>query len=275
VSGSQSLRALEEAWRRNPEATFVRLAGAYREHGRLDEAVRVVERGLTRRPGHLAGRVLLARIQLDQNEHVEAESTIQELLTAHPDHWEAGWLLVRVRRADGRRQDERAALESLKALHPGHREIESALSRLDADVAFRSAAPDTERRPRTDPDVIHGSADDSTDLSMQGPSSIVAPPWKPSMGRKARSQPPGRVSPPAQPSEGDPFINATMAELLLAQGDPEGARAMYRRLILQEPDRESHRARLLELGGSPEAAPEANGEEPDPKMLEELLEGLT
>ena len=50
---------------------------------------------------------------------------------------------------------------------------------------------------------------------------------------------------------------------------------MYRRLILQEPDRESHRARLLELGGSPEAAPEANGEEPDPKMLEELLEGLT
>ncbi len=277
MGGSQSLRALEEAWRRNPEATFVRLAGAYRSHGRLEDAARVVERGLTRRPGHLSGRVLLARIQLDRAEHADAEATVSEVLEAHPDHWEAGWLLVRVRRADGRRQDEREALERLRSLHPGHREIEAALTRLDADLAFRAAPPDTERRPRVNPDVVYGADDDSTDLSMQGGGAgPVAPPWKPSMGRKAGHPPPGRVAPPAQESSADPFINATMAELLLAQGDPDGARAMYRRLLAQEPEKESHRARLLELGGEPEGeAPEAAGDDPDPQMLEALLEGLT
>jgi len=274
VGGSQSLRALEEAWRRNPEATFVRLAGAYRDHGRLDDAARVVERGLTRRPGHLSGRVLLARIQLDQGDPAAAEATLTELLEAHPDHWEAGWLLVRVRRADGRRQDERAALERLKTLHPGHREIEAALTRLDADLAFRAAPPDTERRPRVNPDVVYGADDDSTDLSMHGGAGgVVAPPWKPAMSRKAGTPPPGRVAPPASP--GDPFVNATMAELLLAQGDPDGARAVYRRLVTQDPDKESYRARLLELGGDAGDVDEEPDDLPDPQVLEALLAGLT
>ena len=67
-----------------------------------------------------------------------------------------------------------------------------------------------------------------------------------------------------------------MAELLLAQGDPEGARDMYERLLKLEPGKESHRARWLELGGEGEDMPRATVEsEPDPQVLEALLEGLT
>jgi predicted Zn-dependent protease len=276
LGGSQSLRALEEAWRRSPESTFVRLAGAYREHGRLDDAVRVVERGLTRRPGHLAGRVLLARVQLDRGEFAAAEAILTALLEAHPDHWEAGWLLVRVRRADGRRDEERDALLDLQRLHPGHHEVYAALARLDADLAFRPALPDTERRPRVDSEAVHGQDDDSTDLSMQAGGTGLGPPWKPAMGRKQGHRLPGRLAPPPRGPEPDPFLNATMAELLSAQGDPEGARAMYRELLQREPDKESHRARFIELGGAVDDAPDPEGgDEPDPRMLVELLEGIT
>ena len=270
----QSLRALEEAWRRNPEATFVRLAGAYREHGRLDDAIRVVERGLTRRPGHLAGRVLLARVQLDRGELAESEAVLDALLEDHPDHWEAGWMLARVRRAGGRREDEREALLRLRALHPGHQEVEAALRRIDADLAFRAAPPDTHPRVAVDPDLEFGE-DDATQMSRGGGAELGSPPWVASSGVEASHSLPGRVAPPARDRDADPFMNATMAELLLAQGDPEGAREMYRALVEREPDRESFRARFVELGGGEDDVPEGDGPgDPDAAALEELLQEL-
>ena len=70
-----------EAWvADNPGSRmFIKLARSYREAGRLDEAVEVLERGIVLRPGEIMARELLAEILTEQGKEDEA---LEHLLKA-------------------------------------------------------------------------------------------------------------------------------------------------------------------------------------------------
>ncbi len=72
---------LLEAWvSENPGSRlFLELARAYREQGRREEAVRVLERGLVLRPEEVAARRLLARVLLESGDQ---EGALDQLRAA-------------------------------------------------------------------------------------------------------------------------------------------------------------------------------------------------
>jgi tetratricopeptide (TPR) repeat protein len=65
---------------------FAALAEANRRAGRLEEAERVAREGLRRRPDHVAGRVALALVLLEQERADEARAELERVLADVPDH---------------------------------------------------------------------------------------------------------------------------------------------------------------------------------------------
>ena len=137
----QTLKALEAAWRREPQAVFVRLADAYLRSGAPDRASTVLRDGLSRWPHHLAGRVSLARVLLELVELEEAETELDAVLEREPDHWGALDLLATLKRQQGDRLGEVAALRTLQRLAPGRREVERRLATARRDLEERMAVP--------------------------------------------------------------------------------------------------------------------------------------
>ena len=66
---SADLFLMETLVRENPGSRmFLELARAYKDHGRLPDAVRVLQRGLLIRPGEVEGRRLLARVLAEMDD---------------------------------------------------------------------------------------------------------------------------------------------------------------------------------------------------------------
>ncbi len=245
------LAALEEAWRRDPLALFVRLAGAYLDRDRLDDARAVLDHGLAARPGHLAGRVCKARLALARQHPGEARAELDEVLALRDDHWDALRLLAEVARSTGDPGGELEAVDRMLAVLPEDERLAARRAELEADDGERPRMP---RRPAADP---AGSV-------QTEPARAAAPqPGLPAVGRRPR------------PLVSDPFVNATMAELLAAQGDVEGAQEMLLALVERSPGRQDLRARFVEVGGDagrlPAPAPPPS---PEPTALADALEGL-
>lgn len=114
---------------RDPGApAFLALADAYRRQGRRDAAIQVCLRALERRPTHVAGHALLARLYLEAGDRVRACDEWAIVLSLDPDNFEAhrglGFYQIERRdldaaldhleRAKAQRPDDRAVREGLK-----------------------------------------------------------------------------------------------------------------------------------------------------------------
>jgi len=220
----------------------VRLADAYRALGRLDDSAAVLRRGLAERPGHLAGRVLKARLLLDVGELEACGRELGAIDALMPGHWAALQLALDLARASADGDAEQAAVDRMLTLLPGEPELTRHLDTLESAEARPTMGP----RPKA-----------STPRSETVPSSPHPSP-QPALRSAARES-------SDLPYRDDPFVNGTMAELLAAQGDVAGAQAMLAQLVRRDPAREQYRRRYLELGGpgadlapAPEAAQEVS-----------------
>ena len=238
----------------------MRLAEGYRRAGMDDEAVAVLAHGLAATPEHLSGRVLQGRLALDRADLAGARRLLEDVLAALPGHYEALLGLAEVERASGAAEAERLILEELRELAP-EPAVLVRLAELDGEDARPRMPP--ARRPTAAPmtrpsaPVPRDGEQDPTraDTIPSGPPArpgmFVRPPAG-STGTSAGSPDPS-VSP--RRNAQDPFVNATMAELLASQGDLDGALNMFAELVAREPGRKSHRERFVELGGAAERLP--------------------
>ncbi len=306
MGGEQALEALKAAWRREPQAVFVRLGEALRANAELDEARTVLAGGLALWPHSLAGHVSLARVFLAMGDSGAAENSLATVLERDPEHWAALDLLAVLRCEAGDRAAEATILRRLARQAPGQRAIARRLDLAERQVATRLAPPapvpglvppPTFRGPQFQSAPTRRVGAIGTSSSPKSPRVTTAPSaTRPVPGKASKTDPQGggprmlrrseilRTSPghrPAQPgiprgsrrpTAPDPFANETMVELLVEQGRHEDARGLLAELIRREPGRLSLAHRLLELGGpSPK---ESAGERHSPADLEGLMRGV-
>ena len=274
---NQTLKALEAAWRREPQAVFVRLADAYLRSGAPDRASTVLRDGLSRWPHHLAARVSLASVLLELSELDEAETELDAVLEREPEHWGALDLLATLKRQQGDRLGEVAALRTLQQLAPGRREVERRLATARRDLEDRMAvparAPSAEVPPPTDsaPTMASRTLPGHRVRRVQTVPSARSPLRLSSTQRTAPGEPlPGVPRSSRPPPAEDPFFNETMVDLLVAQGRISEARELSDKLAGKRPGRPSIQERLADLSSVADGREtSATGSE-----LEELMQGV-
>lgn len=246
---SQHLSALEEAWRRDPPAAFVRLAHGYRDAGRIDEADEVLRHGLAACPGHLSARVLRATLLADSGDGQGALRELGDVLAALPRHWSALRLAADLLHRAGDAAGERDALQRMTEMNPEAAWVRVRLASIEPGT--RPAMPAPLRAAIGKGDTVPSSARPAAQVGVP----LDALTMTPDLGD-------------------DPFSNATMADVLAAQGDVEGALVMLAALVRRDPDRQSLRERFAELGGDPLALPGMRETSPSAAGLEAALDKL-
>ncbi|MCO4770331.1 MAG: tetratricopeptide repeat protein [Deltaproteobacteria bacterium] len=276
----QTLQALITAWRREPQAVFVRLADAYLQAGTPDKAASVLRDGLSRWPHNLAARVALARVLFEQGELDDAESELDNVLDREPDHWGALDLLATLKRQQGDRLGEVAALQTLLQLAPGRRQVERRLQIARRDLEERAAVPappPSDAPPLSDrvPTMRHPSVTDRVLASnVKRVKTVPSAKVPVRLTREKRTEPgspfPGVPRSSQPPPAEDPFFNETMVDLLVAQGRIHEARELTERLATKRPGRPNIQQRLAGLSSeTPTGEIKATSKE-----LEELMQGV-
>ena len=194
--------------------------------GRLPEADDLLSRGLVQRPGHLSARVMHGRVRLALGDEEGARDDLGAVLEQRPEHWSALEVLQELEKSLGRSAAEEALLVRMLKVQPGNARLLDRLEEARRAASSRPAMPD---KPRAG---ARGSG------SVTAPSEQVpaAPLPQPDSGRK---------SDPA-----DPFLNATMAEILVQQGELAAAVQVYGMLLDRGLGDEHTRARRAELEAS-------------------------
>ena len=84
-------------WQKNDlSIVFIPLAQICREQGFLNEARAICEKGLSRHPASVSGRLMLARIYLDLERTGEAKDIVEKVLEEFPAQQEARALLDKI-----------------------------------------------------------------------------------------------------------------------------------------------------------------------------------
>ncbi|MCP4869317.1 MAG: tetratricopeptide repeat protein [Proteobacteria bacterium] len=191
-----------------------------------------------------------ARVALARERPGEARADLDEVLALNDGHWGALKLLAHVHHLTGDRDSELDAVMRMLSLLPQDEGLITRRTQLENDDGERPRMP-------------HRPLQDERASAQTEPARATGP--QPGMPARAL-----RPEPSA-----DPFLNATMAELLAAQGDIEGALAMLRQLVERSPERPDLRARFVELGGDGADLPApAAPRSADPEDLEAALQGI-
>lgn len=83
----ENIEILKEKVRKDPNSKlFLPLAEAYKEHGLIDEAIKVLLEGLERQPEYHSARVALGKNYLKKNMIAEAQIEFEEVVKAVPDN---------------------------------------------------------------------------------------------------------------------------------------------------------------------------------------------
>ncbi len=84
---SEEIQLLEERLRRDPHSLmFARLADAYLQAGRVDEAKQLCEEGTREHPYYATGHVVLGKCYLEKGEHDAAEREFKRALSIDPNY---------------------------------------------------------------------------------------------------------------------------------------------------------------------------------------------
>ncbi|MCH9649878.1 MAG: tetratricopeptide repeat protein [Deltaproteobacteria bacterium] len=128
------LSELRQRWEADPSSrVFLQLAEEYRRHGKIDEAVEVLEKGLEYAPNHLSAQVALGRCRLEQDDFEGASRLLEQVIDKDPTQLVANKLLVEayLGKGDLSRAEERLDLYTL--LNDGDPAIETLRNRLDKE----------------------------------------------------------------------------------------------------------------------------------------------
>ena len=146
------LAAYRERFAEDPDSgVFIALADLLRTEGEYDEALQVLERGLTARPDSLSATVVMGRTLLESGRGDEARTVLAASLRRDPDNTLALRLMAEVCRAAADWPAALPPLERLTELEPDEPRWQSSLAeaRAQLDQPDRGAHPDgSEGGPR-------------------------------------------------------------------------------------------------------------------------------
>lgn len=179
-ASDQRLAALLKRWEDDrSSAAFVPLAEEYRRLGRLNEALAVLEQGMTIAPNYLSAQVALGRCRLDLGDFTGAAQSFERVVRQDPTQLVANKLLVEAYLRAGRSTDAGRRLDVYALLNGRDPEIELLRQRIHS-------APE----PVTTPDAPPPSAAEPAPSEPEPmPAPALAP--EPSL----LSPPPARSAP--------------------------------------------------------------------------------
>jgi tetratricopeptide (TPR) repeat protein len=135
---------------KDPHSTvFVTLGDAYRQLGRLDEALEVARRGVQGLPWFSPGHVVLGQILMARGETGEALGCFNKALTLDGESIAAFKGLAAIYCQKGQTVLARQVLERAEEIHPGNSSIQHMLNRLSA------VAEESDRAVATAPQADH------------------------------------------------------------------------------------------------------------------------
>jgi tetratricopeptide (TPR) repeat protein len=127
---------------RNPTSRiFAPLAEAYRQAGRLSEAIEICRRGLVHHPDYLSGQIVLARCHYDRGELEPAVELFQSIVAADPRSVAAVRALGEISRARGDLEGALSRYGQAHELDSGDAELRERLDELRAERERVAVAP--------------------------------------------------------------------------------------------------------------------------------------
>ena len=136
MSNAADVHALELDFQKRPNSdAFVGLVEAYLSNKRYGDAMIVCKRGIKNQPQDPRGRLLLARVYLEQGKPPKAEQELQQLLSLFPDNLDALIMQADVYKNSGRKSDAIAMLQKVMVAQPGRTDVKEALKGLGVEDA--------------------------------------------------------------------------------------------------------------------------------------------
>jgi tetratricopeptide (TPR) repeat protein len=128
----------------DPHSTlFAQLADAYRMGGRFEEAIRVCQEGLRRRPKYAAAYIVLGRAHHESGDLLAAREAFQRVTQLAPDNVLAYGFLGQIAEAQNEIPQALDAYRMALTLYPFDKQIRGAVARLQERVGdeTQSASP--------------------------------------------------------------------------------------------------------------------------------------
>lgn len=253
------IKKYEDTLSRDPNSyCFAPLSEVYRKLGLLDDAIGTARRGVENHPEYIGGYMALGRAYYEKGMRQEARESLEKVTRATPENLLAQKLLSHIYHEEGNIAAAEQSLRTLVSFNPEDTESRLALEAL--------------QRAKNTPDAVATAAGSEADTLAAGTSAVseeisegfVAWEFPDAHDEAALSEDdenPGEVfafdeqTDPAghdfgeDDGEAAPLSTITLAELYEAQGYTERALAVYRELLLNEPENQAIRQRVELLQG--------------------------
>ncbi len=251
----------EEQLERDPRSrVFAPLAEAYRKVGLIENAFKVLQKGIRYNPDYLLGYLTLSQCYLDKGEYSLSYNTLRPLAPLHRDNIKLQTLFAISAEKTGNKEEALDTYKYLLFLQPKDEKISFHVSRLEKEVGESSIfekpredvsfdvealkpSPELDRtlddwvqvdlnNEQDDVDLDDWNAETSQDIDNEGRSPAIE-------NVEAAIE--------VEEVEGTPVITHTLVDLYLQQGHHSKAIELLEKILELQPDNKETQARLEEL----------------------------
>ncbi|PIR25387.1 MAG: hypothetical protein COV43_05815 [Deltaproteobacteria bacterium CG11_big_fil_rev_8_21_14_0_20_42_23] len=281
MNNSLFLRYYQQ-WQNNPQSiVFASIADFLLRYGQVDEAYDICKEGLERHPYLVTGRIVMAKIFIQQSKWQKALDTLEFILERHPHNREALELATKVEEKLNveshiakqiRLEKEERKREELKKLSSKRKEPPQEISpevqlKYDAIIARLEREVEVQQESQAQDENI--SSDCEPALETKSETETIAP----STSEKKSTHSVPEITPPTQnlktaqeekrvqeKSTSDnhkelevqteipaAWRTLTMANIFKSQGHTERAKKIYQLLLHKNPENTAAQAALAEL----------------------------
>ena len=163
MAALSEIEKLKARFDENPEGRyFAPLADAYRKTGRLDEAIELIQQGLSRHPDYLSAHIVLGRCHLGKKDDPAAKQTFEGVLALDSENIIALKSLAEIGERTGDTIAARRWLDKLLQVDPTNMDAEADLKRLGGPLAegedtAAGAKPEAAEEPVPPPSVTEAA----------------------------------------------------------------------------------------------------------------------
>lgn len=136
MAPSREIEKLQRRWQENPLGlTFAPLAEAYRKEGMYEDALELLEIGLTQHPNYIPAHIVRGRCHLDTRSDAAAEAAFHRVLDLDPENVIALKGLAEIAERAGRFEDANRHLDHLLAVDRNNDDARAQLDRVRSQLA--------------------------------------------------------------------------------------------------------------------------------------------
>ncbi len=207
------------------DKNFIPIAEEYIRKGLLDEAIGLLKKGIERYPSYLSARVSLGKAYIEKGMISEAIQEFENVVRVSPDNLLAHRKLALIYKEAGRIDVAIKSCEAVLVFSPKDREIADLLKALKLERSGKSRQDVKYDGQKTQASAADGS--DTIDFTTG---------WEVS----AEESKHGGFS--------EEFLTESMGDLYIAQGENEKGIEIFRKILEKEPENETVRGKLINLG---------------------------